>query len=47
MELTWPVTTPVTSLKRFLSQQGVSHRVFSDLKRQGTIRVNGQELWYT
>jgi len=42
MELTWPVTTPVTSLKRFLSQQGVSHRVFSDLKRQGTIRVNGQ-----
>ncbi|KRK36380.1 RluA family pseudouridine synthase [Levilactobacillus parabrevis] len=40
MELTWQVTTPVTSLKRFLNQQGVSHRVFSDLKENGTIRVN-------
>lgn len=42
MDLTWSVTTPVTSLKRFLAQQGVSHRVFNDLKRQGIIRVNGQ-----
>lgn len=41
MELTWAVTAPVTSLKKFLGQQGVSHRVFSDLKHQGTIRVNG------
>ncbi|MFC6207829.1 RluA family pseudouridine synthase [Levilactobacillus tongjiangensis] len=42
MELTWQVTQPVTSLKRFLNDQGVSHRVFSDLKQSGTIRVNGQ-----
>lgn len=42
MELTWTVTTPVTSLKRFLAQQGVSHRVFNDLKKQGIIRVNDQ-----
>ncbi|WP_204121071.1 RluA family pseudouridine synthase [Levilactobacillus sp. 244-2] len=42
MELSWQVTTPVTSLKRFLNNQGVSHRVFSDLKQAGTIRVNGQ-----
>lgn len=41
MDLTWQVTTPVTSLKRFLNQQGVSHRVFSDLKQHGTIKVNG------
>lgn len=41
MELTWQVTQPVTSLKKFLNTQGVSHRVFSDLKRDGTIRVNG------
>ena len=41
MELTWQVTAPVTSLKRFLNQQGVSHRVFSDLKQNGTIAVNG------
>lgn len=40
MDLSWSVTTPVTSLKRFLAQQGVSHRVFNDLKRQGVIRVN-------
>lgn len=42
MELDWQVTEPVTSLKRFLTNQGISHRVFSDLKQQGTIRVNGQ-----
>ncbi|MFC6274338.1 RluA family pseudouridine synthase [Levilactobacillus tangyuanensis] len=42
MELTWPVTKPVSSLKRFLTQQGISHRVFSDLKTAGTISVNGQ-----
>lgn len=41
MDLTWQVTTPVTSLKRFLNQQGVSHRVFSDLKQNGVIKVNG------
>lgn len=40
MELSWPVTAPVTSLKRFLTQQGISHRVFSDLKTAGSIRVN-------
>ncbi|TGD19428.1 RluA family pseudouridine synthase [Levilactobacillus suantsaiihabitans] len=44
MELSWQVTRPVTSLKRFLNQQGVSHRVFSDLKRDGSIRVNGQTV---
>lgn len=42
MRLTWQVTTPVTSLKRFLTQQGISHRVFSDLKQHGTIFVNEQ-----
>ncbi|MBS1006041.1 RluA family pseudouridine synthase [Levilactobacillus brevis] len=42
MELDWQVKEPVTSLKRFLTNQGISHRVFSDLKQQGTIRVNGQ-----
>ncbi|KRL94126.1 RluA family pseudouridine synthase [Levilactobacillus hammesii] len=41
MKLTWQVKAPVTSLKRFLNQQGVSHRVFSDLKQNGTIYVNG------
>ncbi|MGN1291821.1 MAG: RluA family pseudouridine synthase, partial [Levilactobacillus brevis] len=42
MELDWQVKEPVTSLKRFLTNQGISHRVFSDLKQQGTVRVNGQ-----
>ena len=42
MELSWQVTIPVTSLKRFLNDHGVSHRVFSDLKQSGTIRVNDQ-----
>lgn len=41
MKLTWQVKAPVTSLKRFLNQQGVSHRVFSDLKQNGIIYVNG------
>ena len=42
MQLSWTVTTPVTSLKRFLSQQGISHRGYSDLKHRGIIWVNGQ-----
>lgn len=42
MDLSWQVTSPVTSLKRFLNAQGVSHRVFSDLKKAGIIYVNGQ-----
>lgn len=44
MELSWQVTKPVTSLKRFLNAQGVSHRVFSDLKQSGTIQVNGKRV---
>ncbi|QMU08039.1 RluA family pseudouridine synthase [Levilactobacillus suantsaii] len=44
MKLSWPVTAPVTSLKRFLSQQGISHRGFSDLKHRGIIWVNGQNV---
>lgn len=42
MELTWIVEQPVTSLKRFLEQQGVSHRGFSDLKQRGVIKQNGR-----
>lgn len=43
MELSWRVQAPVASMKKFLNQQGISHRVYSDLKAQGIIRVNGKK----
>ncbi|CAJ1228870.1 pseudouridine synthase [Levilactobacillus zymae] len=44
MKLSWAVTAPVTSMKRFLSQQGISHRGYSDLKHRGIIWVNGRNV---
>lgn len=43
MEIKWQVTTTSEkSIKRFLADKGVSHRLYSELKRRGRVLVDGQ-----
>ena len=43
MEIKWQVESDSEkSIKRFLATKGVSHRLYSELKRRGRVLVNEQ-----